>query len=72
MIQQFSPITLGSRLKTAKVGEFFLTETAHLPNHRLQRHNHELTNIAFVLNGAVTEVLDRRSIECVPKRRWAP
>jgi len=61
---QFSPITLGSRLKTAKVGEFVLTETTHLPNHRLHRHNHELTNIAFVLNGSFTEVLDRRSIEC--------
>jgi len=67
MIQQFSPITLGSRLKTAKVGGFVLTETTHLPNHRLQRHNHEQTNIAFVLNGSFTEVLDRRSIECQPQ-----
>lgn len=67
MTQQFSPITLGSRLKTAKVGGFVLTETTHLPNHRLQRHNHEQTNIALVLNGSFTEVLDSRSIECQPQ-----
>jgi AraC family transcriptional regulator len=67
MIQQFSPITLGSRLKTANVAGFVLTETTHLPNHMLHRHNHELTNIAFVLNGSFTEVLDNRSIECQPQ-----
>jgi AraC family transcriptional regulator len=67
MIQQFSPITLGSRLKTARVAGFVLTEATHLPNHRLPRHNHELTNIAFVLNGSFTEVLDRRSIDCLPQ-----
>jgi len=64
---QYSPITLGSRLKTAAVADFVLTETTHLPNQKLQRHNHELTNIAFVLNGSFTEVLDRRSIECQPQ-----
>ena len=67
MIQKFSPITLGSRLKTAEVAGLVLTETTHLPNCRLHRHNHELTNIAFVLNGSFTEVLDRRSIECQPQ-----
>lgn len=66
-MSQFSPITLGARVKTAEVAGFVLTETTHLPNHRLPRHNHELTNIAFVLNGSFTEVLDRRSIDCLPQ-----
>ena len=67
MIQQFSPITLGSRLKTATVAGLVLTETTHPPNFRLRRHNHELTNIAFVLNGSFTEVLNSRSIDCQPQ-----
>lgn len=65
--QQFSPITLGARLKTAKVPGFVLTETTHQPNQQLSRHHHELNNIAFVLSGSFTEVLDRRSIECQPQ-----
>jgi len=67
MNQQFSPITLGARLKTAKVAGFVLTETTHQPNYQLSRHYHELNNIAFVLSGSFTEVLDRRSIECQPQ-----
>jgi AraC family transcriptional regulator len=67
MIQQYSPITLGERLRTASVAGFVLTETTHEPNQELPRHNHELTNIAFVLNGSFTEVLDRRSIDCHPQ-----
>lgn len=67
MNQQFSPITLGARLKTAKVAGFVLTETTHQPNQQLSRHHHELNNIAFVLSGSFTEVLDRRSIECQPQ-----
>ncbi len=67
MIHEFSPITLGECLKTANVGGFILTETKHQPNQKLSRHNHELHNIAFVLNGAFTEILDRRDIECSPQ-----
>ena len=67
MNRQFSPITLGERLRTITAGGFVLTETVHPANHQLSRHSHELTNIAFVLNGSFTEVLDRRSIECRPQ-----
>lgn len=67
MNQQFSPITLGERLKTLTTGGFVLTETVHLPDQKLRRHHHELTNIAFVLDGSFTEILDRRSIECSPQ-----
>jgi AraC family transcriptional regulator len=63
----FSPITLGARLKTAEVAGFVLTETTHQPNHLLPRHNHELTNIAFILQGSFTEILDRRSFDCQPQ-----
>ena len=64
MIQQFSPITLGERLKTVNAAGFVLTETTHQPNHKLRRHKHELANIAFTLNGSFTEILDKRRFEC--------
>lgn len=66
MNKQFSPITLGERLKTVTAAGFVLTETAHQPNQNLPRHYHELTNIAFVLDGSFTEMLDRQSVECSP------
>src|SRR4030095_3988525 len=64
MNQQFSPITLGARLQTINLAGFVLTETTHPPNHKLQRHKHELTNIAFTLNGSFTEILANRRLEC--------
>ena len=67
MIQNFSPVTLGKRLKTINTSGFILTETTHQPNQQLPRHNHELTNIAFVLNGSFSEILDRRQIDCYPQ-----
>lgn len=63
----FSPVTLGKRLKTINASGFVLTETTHQPNQALPRHHHELTNIAFVLNGAFSEILDRRTIDCYPQ-----
>ena len=65
--QAFSPVTLGRRLKTVNASGFVLTETTHQPNHELPRHNHELANIAFVLNGSFSEILDRRTIDCYPQ-----
>jgi len=67
MIRQFSPITLGACLRAVNVGGFILTETTHQPNQKLSRHSHERANIAFVLNGSFTEILDRRNIECSPQ-----
>ena len=64
MNQSFSPITLGQRLLTFSAGGFVLTETTHQPEQKLPRHLHELTNLAFVVAGSFTEILDRRSIEC--------
>lgn len=64
MNQPFSPITLGQRLLTLKAGGFVLTETTHRPEQKLPRHLHELTNLAFVVDGSFTEILDRRSMEC--------
>jgi len=67
MNQTFSPVTLGRRLKTINASGFVLTETTHPPNHELPRHHHELTNIALVLNGSFSEILDRRVIDCHPQ-----
>lgn len=64
MFQRFSPITLGEHLKSVEAGGFVLTETTHQPNRTLPRHYHEHANIAFVLSGSFTEILDRRRIEC--------
>jgi len=67
MKKQFSPITLGERLKTTTTtAGFVLTETTHQPNQNLPRHYDERTNIAFVIDGSFTEMLDRRSVECIP------
>lgn len=63
-VQNFSPVTLGACLKSVNASDFVLTETTHLPNQKLPRHSHELTNIAFVLSGSFTEFVTGRSIEC--------
>jgi AraC family transcriptional regulator len=65
MNQQFSPITLGERLRTIHAAGFDLTETTHRPNHKLSRHSHELANIAFTIDGSFTEILDNRRFDCV-------
>jgi AraC family transcriptional regulator len=63
-ISRYSPITLGEKLKSLEIDGFVFTETAHKPNQTLPRHYHEHANIAFVLKGSFTEVLDRRIFEC--------
>jgi AraC family transcriptional regulator len=64
MINHFSPITLGKTLCSVNVAGFDLTETTHQPNHRLRRHEHELANIAFTIDGSFTETLHRHRFEC--------
>ena len=61
---RFSPITLGEKLKSLEIDGFAFTETMHKPNQTLAKHYHEHANIAFILNGSFTEILDRRSFEC--------
>jgi AraC family transcriptional regulator len=63
----FSPITLGEKLKNLEIDGFAFTETVHKPNQTLARHYHENANVAFILNGSFTEILDRRSFECSPQ-----
>ena len=64
MNQRFSPITLGKRLRSVNAAGFDFTETTHQPNHTLRRHEHELANIAFTIDGSFTEILDRHRFEC--------
>jgi len=64
---RFSPITLGEKLKSLEIDGFAFTETVHKPNQTLARHYHENANIAFILNGSFTEILDRRRFECSPQ-----
>jgi AraC family transcriptional regulator len=63
-VPPFSPITLGEKIRSVQAGGFTLTETAHPPGRRLARHAHERANLAFVLGGSFSEILDRRQIEC--------
>lgn len=63
----FSPITLGEKLVDLEIDGFAFTETVHKPNQILARHYHEHANIAFILKGSFTEILDRRSFECGPQ-----
>ena len=59
-----SPITLGEKLGSLEIGGLVFTETAHKPNQRLPRHYHERANIAFILSGSFTEIVDKRRFEC--------
>lgn len=61
---RLSPITLGQRLRCLEIGGLVFTETAHKPNQTLPRHYHEQANIAFILSGSFTEILDKRRFEC--------
>lgn len=63
----FSPITLGEKLINLEIDGFAFTETVHQPNQTLAKHYHEYANIAFILDGSFTEILDRRSFECGPQ-----
>jgi AraC family transcriptional regulator len=62
-----SPITLGDKIRSFEVGGFVFTETAHKPNQTLPRHSHEQPNIAFILDGSFTEILNNRTFECGPQ-----
>lgn len=59
-----SPITLGDKLKSLETGGLVVTETAHKQNQILPRHYHDQANIAFVLSGSFTEIVDKRRFEC--------
>jgi quercetin dioxygenase-like cupin family protein len=59
-----SPITLGETIRCFETGGLVFTETAHKPNQTLPRHYHEQANIAFILSGTFTEIVDKRRFEC--------
>src|SRR5688572_11899762 len=63
-IPRLSPITLGDKLKCLETGGLVVTETAHKPNQTLPRHYHEQANIAFILSGSFTEIVNKRHFEC--------
>lgn len=64
---RYSPITLGDKIRSCEIGGLVFTETAHKPNQTLPRHFHEQANIAFIINGSFTEIVDRRTFECGPQ-----
>jgi AraC family transcriptional regulator len=62
----YSPITLGERVKQFDAGAFALTEAVYTPTRALPRHAHDCATISYVLRGACTEVFDRLALECKP------
>lgn len=52
-------ITLGESLQRVEIDDLIITETAHEPNRVLPWHCHAHANVAFVLNGSFTEVVER-------------
>ena len=57
-------ITFGREISKFEVEGFVLTETVHSPSLVLPRHDHELANINFTINGSFRETFGRRPQEC--------
>ena len=56
----------GKTLRECRVTELLLTETAYVPNSRLQEHSHEVAYFCFVLQGAYAETYRTKTQQCIP------
>lgn len=56
----------GAILNTQKVAEFTVTENAYQPQARLPQHSHNQACFCLVLQGAYTEIYQRRTLTCEP------
>ena len=59
-------ITLGHTLRSVRVGDATLTETAHRPRMELPRHEHARANVTFVLSGGFVERIGARELDGRP------
>ena len=67
MIEKLPPGSLHGRpIKSLRVSDFILTETAFDPHSRLPRHAHENSYFCFVLQGTYTERCGNREVVCRP------
>ncbi len=67
MVERLRPGCLHGRpIKSLRVSDFILTETAYAPLARLPRHAHENSYFCFVLEGGYTERYGRREVICQP------
>jgi len=62
----FSPVSLGTPLKSLEAGDFILTEASYPPSSSLPSHAHELPSLTFVVRGYCLETVGRRPRECKP------
>ncbi len=60
----FSPVTLGRRVKSLEVESFVFTEASNLPLTSFPPHAHELASITFVLKGSGVETIGASTHEC--------
>ena len=63
---EFSPSTLGRRIKHLELGDFVVTEAAQKPLGVLPPHAHELASITFELRGLCEETIAGRLHSCAP------
>ena len=66
VMDSFSPITFGARLRSVEAGAVVLTETTHPAALRLPAHRHERPNLVFVLEGSFLETTPGERHECKP------
>jgi AraC family transcriptional regulator len=67
VIERLQPGCLhGRALKSLRVSDFILTETAYDADSRLPQHAHESSYFCFVLQGAYTERFRNREVVCRP------
>jgi AraC family transcriptional regulator len=59
-------ITFGEEICKFEAGDFTITETLHSSFLLLPRHDHELANLNFTINGSFRETIGRRPQECGP------
>ena len=59
-------ITLGHTLRSVRVGDATLTETAHRPRMELPCHEHARANVTFVLSGGFVERIGARELDGRP------
>jgi AraC family transcriptional regulator len=58
--------TVSEPIRSLAINGFLLAERMQPPNWTLPSHSHESTMIGVGLEGSYTEIIDRRSEECVP------
>lgn len=66
-MQENSPITFGKVLTETVAESFIITESIHAPNSKLALHDHESSNLVWILSGSCVESTASKTHECFPQ-----